>query len=189
MDYRIFNVRTYVNACDCTWGYTIRGSALKVDSGRKIPCCARESNLCRQHASPTLYQPSYFPTPGQFCFNSLALGTIQINCKMKVAHPRIVSGWHIKQHTSGTDTGLGDSLSLSLWLSLSLSVSPSPSLIFLLSEASEAHMINTCFPHGILLLRPSRHYLWHEDGACKKTPARIWCSGPASHRSNIWWGI
>ena len=40
MDYGIFNVRTDVNACDCAKGCmdTVRESALKVDSGIKIPC-------------------------------------------------------------------------------------------------------------------------------------------------------
>ena len=39
MDYGAFNVRTDVNACDCARGPTdtVRESALKVDSGRKIP--------------------------------------------------------------------------------------------------------------------------------------------------------
>ena len=61
MDYMIFNVHMNVNACDCTYGCmdTIRESALKVDCGRKIPCCTRESNLCQQHAGSTLYQLSY----------------------------------------------------------------------------------------------------------------------------------
>ena len=37
MDYGIFNVRTDVNACDCTRGCrgTVKESALKVDSGIK----------------------------------------------------------------------------------------------------------------------------------------------------------
>ena len=37
MDYRIFNVRTDVNACSCTRGCTdaVRESALRVDSGIK----------------------------------------------------------------------------------------------------------------------------------------------------------
>ena len=39
MDYGIFNVHADVNECDCTQGCTdtVRESALKVDSGRKIP--------------------------------------------------------------------------------------------------------------------------------------------------------
>ena len=41
---------------------TIGESALKVDSGRKIPCLTRESNLRQQCAVPTLYQGSYIPT-------------------------------------------------------------------------------------------------------------------------------
>ena len=59
------NVRTDVNACDCTRGCadTVRESAQKVDSGRKITCRTGESNLRRQRASPMLYQLSYIPAP------------------------------------------------------------------------------------------------------------------------------
>ena len=65
MDYGIFNVRTYVNACDCTRGCvdTVRESAVKVDSGRKIPCRTGESNLRQHRAGPMLYQLSYIPSP------------------------------------------------------------------------------------------------------------------------------
>ena len=51
------------NACDCTRGCTntVRESALKVDSGRKIPCHPVESNLRRRRAGPMLYQLSYIP--------------------------------------------------------------------------------------------------------------------------------
>ena len=61
MDYRVFNVHTDVNAYDCTRGYTdtVRESELKVDSGRKILCCSRESNLHQWRAGPTLYHLSY----------------------------------------------------------------------------------------------------------------------------------
>ena len=54
---RTFNMRTYVNACDCTRGCvdTIRESALKGDSGRRIPCHTKESNLRDWRASPVLY--------------------------------------------------------------------------------------------------------------------------------------
>ena len=64
MDYRIFNVITDVNTCDCIprCTDTVRDFALKVDSGRKIPCRTRESNLCQRRASPMLYQLSYIPT-------------------------------------------------------------------------------------------------------------------------------
>ena len=63
MDNRILNVCRNVNACDCTRGFmaTVRESALKVDSGRKVPCCTGESNLCWQRAGPMLYQLSYIP--------------------------------------------------------------------------------------------------------------------------------
>ena len=40
-----------------------RESALKVVSGRKIPCRTEESNLCQLSASLTLYQLSYVSTP------------------------------------------------------------------------------------------------------------------------------
>ena len=62
-DYGIFNMRTDVNARDCTRGCkdTVSESALKVDSGRKIPCRIGESNLCRRRAGPMLYQLSYIP--------------------------------------------------------------------------------------------------------------------------------
>ena len=56
MDYRIFNVRTDVNAGDCTRGFTdtVRESALKVDSGKKIPCRTGESNLRHRCDGPML---------------------------------------------------------------------------------------------------------------------------------------
>ena len=60
---------------------TVRESALKADSGRKMPCRNGESNLPQRRASPTLYQLSYIPTyheprlsnfchPGSFNFYS-----------------------------------------------------------------------------------------------------------------------
>ena len=65
LDYRIFNVRTDVNACSCTWRCTetVRESALKGDSGRKIPCHIGESNLCQRCAGWMLHQRSYISTP------------------------------------------------------------------------------------------------------------------------------
>ena len=62
-DYRIFNVHTDVNACDCTRGCTdtVRESALNVDCGRKIPCRTGESNQRQRRAGPMLYQLSYIP--------------------------------------------------------------------------------------------------------------------------------
>ena len=65
MDYRIFNVHTDVNARNCTRGCTdtVRESALKDDSGRKIPCRTGDSNLRQQRNGPMLYQLSYVPTP------------------------------------------------------------------------------------------------------------------------------
>ena len=70
MDYRIFDVRTDVNACNCTQRFmdTVRESALKLDSGRKIRCRTRESNMYQSHASQTLGLLNYIPTmfPGSF---------------------------------------------------------------------------------------------------------------------------
>ena len=56
MDYRIFNVHTDVNACDCTRGCTDteRESALKVDCRKKIPCLNGESNPCQRRGGPVL---------------------------------------------------------------------------------------------------------------------------------------
>ena len=64
MDYGIFNAHTDVNACDCTRGCadTVSESALKVDSGRKIPCRTGESNLRLRHAGPMLNKLSCIPT-------------------------------------------------------------------------------------------------------------------------------
>ena len=63
MDYRIFNERSGVNACDCTWGCTeIKSeSALKVKSGKEIPCHTRESNLHQWHTvqCSTITQPFF----------------------------------------------------------------------------------------------------------------------------------
>ena len=65
MDFGTFNMRTDVNACDCTRGCTdtVRESALTVDSGRKIPFRTGESNLRWQRADPMLHQLNYIPTP------------------------------------------------------------------------------------------------------------------------------
>ena len=66
MDYRTFNMHTELNARSCTRGCTdtIRESALKVDSGRKIPCGTGELNLRQQCARPVLSQLSDIPTQG-----------------------------------------------------------------------------------------------------------------------------
>ena len=61
MDYRIFNVRTDLNACDCARGCTdtVRESALKVDSGRKILCHVGELNLHQRRAGLMLCRFGY----------------------------------------------------------------------------------------------------------------------------------
>ena len=71
-DCRIFNVHTDVTACDCTQGCTdtVRESALKVGSGRKIPSRTGESNLPQRRAGPELYPLSYIPTLGALRLNS-----------------------------------------------------------------------------------------------------------------------
>ena len=40
---------------------TVGESALKVDSGRKIPCRTGESNLRQRRGGPTLYQLCHIP--------------------------------------------------------------------------------------------------------------------------------
>ena len=69
VDYRIFNVCTDVNACDCTQVCrdTRRESARKVDSGRKIPCRTGESNLRQRRGGSMLYQLSYIPAQCTSC--------------------------------------------------------------------------------------------------------------------------
>ena len=61
VDYRIFNVRTDVNACDWTGGVRtlVRECGLKVDSGRKIPRRTGESNLRQRCAGLMFHQLSY----------------------------------------------------------------------------------------------------------------------------------
>ena len=68
MDYRVFNARTDVNACDCTRGCTgtVRESALKSDSGRKIPCRTEESNLRQRRDDRTVSQLNFITTMDQF---------------------------------------------------------------------------------------------------------------------------
>ena len=63
VDYRIFNVRTDVNACDWTGGVRtlVRECALKVDSGRKIPRRTGESNLRQRRDGPMLSPTELHP--------------------------------------------------------------------------------------------------------------------------------
>ena len=79
MDYRIFNISTRVYACGCTRGCmdTVKASALKVDSGRKIPCRTRESNLPQRRAGPALYQLSYIPTPHHYLPRAKAIPDVR----------------------------------------------------------------------------------------------------------------
>ena len=62
--FRIFNMRTNVHILNAHWGCTdtVRESALKVDSRRKIPCWTRDSNLHQCHTClfiQMIYQVSY----------------------------------------------------------------------------------------------------------------------------------
>ena len=60
--------------------------ALKVDSGRKIPCYTRGWNLPQQHADPTLYQLSYIPTLFMVAFNLFKEGfyCVSKKCENKI---------------------------------------------------------------------------------------------------------
>ena len=53
------------HTCHCTWECTgsIRESALKVDSLRKIPCHTGQSNLHRQRASPVQCSANWATSP------------------------------------------------------------------------------------------------------------------------------
>ena len=75
MDYRIFNVRTDVNACDCTrgWTNTVRESA---KTKTKFPCRTGESNLRQRRDGQTVYQLSYVPIV--YSVGSLARATISV---------------------------------------------------------------------------------------------------------------
>ena len=93
MDYGIFNVRTDVNACDCAGGCTdtVRESALKADSGRKIPCRTGESNLRRQRVGVMLYQPRCIPRITiEYCWSSInGKRSLLIIKKTSYPHPHI----------------------------------------------------------------------------------------------------
>ena len=79
----IFNVRTDVNASDCRRGCTdtVRESALKVDSGRIIPCLTGgiepASAACRSGALPTELHPR--PT------ELLTVTHLGFECRLQVA--------------------------------------------------------------------------------------------------------
>ena len=79
MVFRIFNLCTNVNACGCTQGCTdtVRESAPKAASGRKISCHTGEPNLPQRRAGTTLYQLSYIPIPSAI-FNSVSVYCIAI---------------------------------------------------------------------------------------------------------------
>ena len=65
MDYRIFNVRTDINARDRTQGFTdtVRESTLKVDSKKKNPLLHQGIEpvlaTCQSNARPTELHPHY----------------------------------------------------------------------------------------------------------------------------------
>ena len=68
---------------------TVRDSALKVDSGRKIPCCTEESNLPQRRAGPTIYQLSCIPAPSLRPRSpSFAFGTALMTVRLTMALSR-----------------------------------------------------------------------------------------------------
>ena len=96
MDYRIFHVRIDINACDLHTGGVrtyVRESALKVDTGRKLPCRTGEPNLLQRRASPMLYQLSYIPEVDVQKFSSLV-------CLCETRR------YHINRYRRGTDVHL-----------------------------------------------------------------------------------
>ena len=82
MDYRIVIVCPDVNACDCTQGCTDtkRESALKVDSRKKIPFHAGESNLHQQCDGRMLQPTELHPTQSFEAFFCWALHLYWICC-------------------------------------------------------------------------------------------------------------
>ena len=64
-------MRTDVKACGCTWGCTdtMRKSALKVDSGTRIPCHTRKLKLHQWRAGQALYPLSYKSSQKFFFLN------------------------------------------------------------------------------------------------------------------------
>ena len=89
------------NACDFTRGCTdtVRESALKGDSGRKIPCRTGKSNLRGRRTGPMLYQLSYIPTPFRrsesFWWIRLFCPVLQPNCGQKWYAARSFGSPHI----------------------------------------------------------------------------------------------
>ena len=81
MDYRIFNLCTNVDACDCTRGCTdtVR-ECTESCLWEKISCHTGEPNLPQRRAGTTLYQLSYIPIPSAI-FNSVSVYCIAIATK------------------------------------------------------------------------------------------------------------
>ena len=78
---------------------TLRESALKGDSGRKIPCRTGKSNLFGRRTGPMLYQLSYIPTPFRrsesFWWIRLLCPVLQPNCGQKWYAARSFGSPHI----------------------------------------------------------------------------------------------
>ena len=85
MDYGILNVRTDVNACDCTQACTDKRERVCTESWlweKKIPCLTGKSNLRRRRAGPMLYQLSYITHPrhGQ-CMKCVSAESFTRSCR------------------------------------------------------------------------------------------------------------
>ena len=126
----ILNVRTDVDACDCTRGCTdtIRESALETDSRReKKPCCNGDLNphqCCTWPFSPMLCQlscmSSYFPDgfhtmPGQHSQPlqpTWVMGLPMFSCNLP---PALLAEWCAAAETQGTDAKICVSTESQLW--------------------------------------------------------------------------
>ena len=84
----IFNMRTDGNACNAHRGFThsFGESALKVDSGRKIPCRIVELSQPQQGAGLTLYQLSYIPIPPFFVLVARIVFGKAFDCSTNLVH-------------------------------------------------------------------------------------------------------
>ena len=97
VNYRIFNVRTDVNACDWTGGVRtlVRECALKVDSGRKIPRRTGESNLRQRRDGPMLSPTELHPHHYGYISNPLTCPvTVKTDTLLTVQSLQLPSSTH-----------------------------------------------------------------------------------------------
>ena len=135
MDYRIFDVRTDVNACDCTRGCTntVRESALKADCGREEKSLAAPGNRTSVSGVPVRCSTNWVNLPPHclsvfvflFCFSffCVCVETVVLSLVHYSSLARLFSSFCLVSHSHKQSLA-----SLSLYLSPTLSLSLSLSL-------------------------------------------------------------